>query len=140
MVARGALIKPWIFRECAEGYADLSGEARLAIYRRYVALAIEHWGDHERGRGQAAEFLRFHLGFWCRYAPRRADGTWPSMQQRESLECAHPPLDALLARQDASALAWLTERLLAGDPVDPDAAPPPSEAGSDDADPPQVAG
>jgi tRNA-dihydrouridine synthase 3 len=140
MVARGALIKPWIFRECAEGYVGLTGEERLAIYRRYIALAIEHWGDHERGRGQAAEFLRWHLGFWCRYAPRRADGTWPGMQQRESVEFARTPLERLLARQDGAATSWIAERLLAGDAVDPDQAPPPSGAGADEVDPPQVAG
>src|SRR5262245_46297674 len=50
MVARGALIKPWIFRELGEGYRDLSGDERLAVYRRYAALAIEHWRDDERGR------------------------------------------------------------------------------------------
>ena len=47
MTARGVLIKPWLFREATEGYREVSGEDRLAIYRRYVTLAKEHWG---RGR------------------------------------------------------------------------------------------
>ena len=123
MVARGALIKPWLFREMGEGYRDLSAEERLAIYRRYVALALEHWGAEEWGRAQAADFTRWHVGFWCRYAPRRADGSWPSMQERESVDWARTPLDRLLARQDQTAHTWLTERLIAGEPVDPDAAP-----------------
>src|SRR6185295_16492567 len=38
MVARGALIKPWLFREMAEGDLDLGPEARVEIYRRYVTL------------------------------------------------------------------------------------------------------
>jgi tRNA-dihydrouridine synthase 3 len=126
MVARGALIKPWLFRECNEGYVDLSAGHRLDIYRRYVALAVEHWGDHERGRRQAAQFLRWHLGFWCRFAPRRADGTWPSMQERESLDFARTPLDRLLARSDDAALTWLTVQLMDGLPIDPEAAPSPS--------------
>lgn len=127
MVARGALIKPWIFREMSEGYLDLTAEDRLAIYRRYVALALEHWGDHDRGRSQAAEFTRWHLGFWCRYAPRRPDGSWPGMQERESLTFARNDLEALLARQDEAAHAWLADRLLAAEAVDPGAAPPPSD-------------
>jgi tRNA-dihydrouridine synthase len=45
MVARGALITPWLFREVTEGYRDMSAEARLALYRRYVELGLEHWGD-----------------------------------------------------------------------------------------------
>lgn len=128
MVSRGALIKPWIFREAAEGYRDVAAGERLAIYRRYVALALEHWGDHERGRNQVAEFTRWHLGFWCRYAPRRADGTWPGMQEREDLGFARTPLEQLLARQDETAHAWIAQRLLAGEDVDPAAAPEPAEA------------
>ena len=114
MVARGALIKPWIFREAAEGYRDVSAEERLAIYRRYVALALEHWGDDEHGRSRAREFLTWHLGFWCRYAPRREDGSYPVMQEREAKRDCAPALDALLARTDADAHRWLADLLLAG--------------------------
>lgn len=127
MVARGALVRPWIFSELSEGYRDLSGEERVVIYRRYVELALEHWGDHDRGRRQAAEFTRWHLQFWCRHVPRRPDGSWPGMQERESLTFARTPLEGLLARQDEDAHHWLTERLLHREPVDPDAAPPPPE-------------
>lgn len=125
MVARGALIKPWIFREAAEGYRDLSADERLAIYRRYVELALEHWGGDEFGRARAREFVLWHLGFWCRYAPQRPDGTWPTMQQRESASEPRSPLEALLARNDAAALAYVADRLLAG--ADLDAPPPPGE-------------
>jgi tRNA-dihydrouridine synthase 3 len=127
MVARGALIKPWLFREATQGYLDMTGADRLEVYRRYVALALEHWGDDDRGRGQVAEFTRWHLGFWCRYAPRRPDGSWPAMQEREPAGFARTPLEQVLARQDEAAHTWLTGRLLLGEPVDPEAAPPPSE-------------
>lgn len=123
MVARGALIKPWIFDECAHGYRALSADERLTCYRRYAALALSHWRDDERGRANAREFLVWHLGFWCRYAPRRADGSWPSMQQRESTSHPGGGLDALLARADAAAHGWLADRFLAGAPVEPDLAP-----------------
>ena len=81
MSARGVLIKPWLFREATSGYEDLDGEARLVIYRRYVTLALEHWGDDDHGRSRVREFLRWHVGFWCRYARRHDDGSWPSMQR-----------------------------------------------------------
>jgi tRNA-dihydrouridine synthase 3 len=126
MVARGALIKPWIFRELAEGYRDLTADERLCVYRRYAALALEHWRDDARGRATAAEFVGWHLNFWCRYAPRRADGTWPTMQERESVAWAISPLDRLLARDDAAAHEWLARSLVAGDPIDPADAPEPS--------------
>jgi tRNA-dihydrouridine synthase 3 len=133
MVARGALIKPWIFREAAGGASDISAEDRLAIYRRYVALARTHWGRRgpdsesgrrspdsedvgpdldEYGRTRLREFLRWHVGFWCRYAPQRPDGTWPSMQTREPGFAAQSLLEALLARTDDAALDYVTDQLL----------------------------
>jgi tRNA-dihydrouridine synthase 3 len=123
MTARGALIKPWLFSEQADGYLDLDGEARLALYRRYVVLALEHWGDDAHGRQRVHEFLRWHVGFWCRYAPRRADGSWPSMQQREAAPLVRTRLEALLARADDAALDYVTACLLSGDAVDVDRAP-----------------
>jgi tRNA-dihydrouridine synthase 3 len=125
MVARGALIKPWIFREAVDGYRDITADERLAIYRRYVALGLEHWGEDEYGRTRLREFLRWHASFWCRYAPRRADGSWPSMQQRESAFETRSPLDALLARADDAALDYVTDELMAGG----DLSNPPADTG-----------
>ena len=125
MSARGALIKPWLFREAVEGDLDPGGEDRVAIYRRYVALAKGHWGADDHGVARVREFLLWHLGFWCRYAPRRADGTYPAMQRREAWT-PRSPLEALLARADAPAHAFLADRLLAEDAIDPAAAPEPS--------------
>jgi tRNA-dihydrouridine synthase 3 len=123
MTARGALIKPWIFREAAEGYRDVTAEERLAIYRRYTQLALEHWRDDERGRTTVAAFLMWHLNFWCRYVPRHPDGSWPTMQERESRQSAGAPLERLLARADEAAHMWIAARLIAGEPIDPDEAP-----------------
>jgi tRNA-dihydrouridine synthase 3 len=127
MVARGALIKPWIFRETRDGYRDVPAEEREATYRRYVEFALEHWGEDERGQRQVVEFTKWHLGFWCRHAPQRPDGSWPAMQERESMVFARNPLEALLARQDEAAHAWIAERLVHREALDPSAAPPPSE-------------
>ena len=154
MTARGALIKPWIFREASTGYWDINAEERVTLYRRYVELAIEHWGASQRsarhqglepasldsavdggsdrprdqptersgpvldeyGRQRLREFLRWHVGFWVRYAPQRPDGTWPTMQQRESAFEPRSPLEALLARTDDRAVDYITDQLLdAGD-------------------------
>ncbi|MEO7890634.1 MAG: tRNA-dihydrouridine synthase family protein [Vicinamibacterales bacterium] len=137
MTARGALIKPWIFREATAGYEDLSAEARVEIYRRYVELASAHWGRRktsaeepapdesdspmtpggsidEHGRTRVRDFLRWHVGFWIRYAPQRPDGTWPTMQQRESTFVPRSPLEALLARSDDAAIDFITDELLTG--------------------------
>jgi tRNA-dihydrouridine synthase 3 len=144
MSARGVLIKPWLFREVMTGYWDISAEERVAIYRRYVALAREHWGSHgprsaapaaaasgepadvpegvdDHARIRIRDFLLWHVGFWVRYVPRRPDGTWPSMQQRESF-VPRSPLEALLSRTDDAALAYITDQLLDdGDLLEPPA-------------------
>jgi len=132
MTGRGALIKPWLFREATEGDLDPTGDERLATYRRYVALAKAHWGADEHGVTRIREFLRWHLGFWCRYAPRRADGTYPAMQQRESW-LPRTQLEALLARADGQAHTYLADCILSDRPVDPETAPDPGAApGIDD--------
>src|SRR5512139_2871114 len=134
MVARGALIKPWIFREAVEGYRELDGEARVQVYRRYVALAREHWGEEDAGLARIREFLRWHVGFWCRYVPRRPDGTWPTMQEREPASYARTPLERLLARHDNAALDYVTDALLHVRELDPDAVPAAETEHADDDD------
>ena len=173
MSARGALIKPWLFRELSTGYWDITAEERVEIYRRYVELATQHWGrrpmdaapaervasdapiegpsellvegpledEHpvpapERmldahGRERVRDFLRWHVGFWVRYAPQRPDGTWPTMQQRESSFVPRSPLEALLARHDDAAVDYITDELLDGG--DLSSPPSPSESESEPA-------
>ena len=125
MVARAALIKPWIFREAREGYWDITGEERVAIYRRYAALARAHWGEDEHGLTRVRMFLKWHLDFWCRYLPRSRDGVFPTMQRRESVVAARTPLEALLAREDEQAFDYLADCLLHGRDIGPGVAPPP---------------
>lgn len=127
MSARGTLIKPWLFKEVLEGDMDPDAETRVGFYRQYVALAKEHWGSDELGISRAREFLVWHLGFWCRHAPMRPDGSYPEMQQRESWT-PRSPLEALLARADAAAHGYLADVLLREDAVDPAAAPEPTDA------------
>jgi tRNA-dihydrouridine synthase 3 len=124
MVARGALINPWIFEEAAHGYRYRSVAERLALYRRYVDLASEHWGDDDHGRARVRDFLVWHLGFWCRYTPRRDDGSFPTMQEREAGRPGMTPVERLLARADAGAHEWLADHLLARAEVRADEAPP----------------
>src|SRR5215831_2660872 len=123
MSARGALIKPWIFREALEGHLDPTGEERVEIYRRYVALAKAHWGADAHGVTRVREFLVWHLGFWHRYAPRRADGSYPEMQRRETWT-PRSPLEALLARSDDAAHAFIAEALIREEALEPALVPP----------------
>src|SRR3972149_11948818 len=68
MLGRGALIKPWLFREIREGRVwQPTPEERLAVLWRFVELLRDHFGPDERGRSRALRFLPWHLNFFCRY-------------------------------------------------------------------------
>jgi tRNA-dihydrouridine synthase 3 len=70
MLARGALIKPWLFREIREGRGwQPTAEERLGVLWRFVELLREHFRDDEKGRRRALGFLSWHLNFFCRYQP-----------------------------------------------------------------------
>lgn len=128
MTARAALIRPWIFRERTSGYCDLTAEERMAIYRRYVTLAKAHWGEDDYGLARVRMFTRWHLDFWCREVPRRADGTFPAMQIREVDFQPRTPIEGVLARTDAAALDYLADCFVLGREIEEQAVPPPGTA------------
>ncbi|HEX5051637.1 MAG TPA: tRNA-dihydrouridine synthase family protein [Planctomycetota bacterium] len=70
MIGRGALIKPWIFREIAEKKAwEPTAEQRLAVYHHFAQMLKQHFRDDEKGRERAMRFLPWHFEFFCRYRP-----------------------------------------------------------------------
>jgi len=74
MLARGALIKPWIFLEVEAGRDLLLGaDVRRDILRRYRDLALEHFGPDDHGQRRVEEFLTWHLGLFNRYRPVPSD-------------------------------------------------------------------
>ena len=123
MSARGVLIKPWLFREMNDGYRDVTADERVAIYRRYVTLAKTHWGADAHGLERVRQFVRWHIDFWHRYLPRRADGTFPNIQVREREMHHASPLDAFLARTDEAAHEYLADCLTFEREIVPEAVP-----------------
>jgi tRNA-dihydrouridine synthase 3 len=118
MIGRGALIKPWIFKEIERGEDLLLDAAtRIKLLRRYLALALEHFGDDERGRARVADFLSFHVDFQRRYRPTPSERFGPEdhplIQTRE--ETPAPPAEgpaALLYAQDEESRAHLVRHLM----------------------------
>ena len=123
MSARGVLIKPWLFREVAGGYREIGADDRVAIYRRYITLAKQHWGEDAHGLERVRQFVRWHIDFWHRYLPRRADGTFPNIQVRERESHHATALDAFLARTDDAAHEYLADCLTYEREIEPEAAP-----------------
>ncbi|TKX24986.1 tRNA-dihydrouridine synthase [Elsinoe australis] len=70
MIARGALVKPWIFEEIEAGqYLDKSAKERLEYVERFARYGLEYWGSDEVGVGITRRFLLEWLSFSCRYVP-----------------------------------------------------------------------
>jgi tRNA-dihydrouridine synthase 3 len=70
MIGRGALIKPWIFREIeAKQHLDPSSSDRLTYISDFVRYGLSAWGADERGIGTTRRFLLEWLSFTHRYIP-----------------------------------------------------------------------
>ena len=121
IVARGCLIKPWVFRELAAGEPWYPTVAeRWAVMSRYLDFALEHFGDDEKGRGRAHRFVIWHLHFWHRWRPYTADDHAAHLpesliQRREDAPATDDPEQRLLASADEADHEIIWQRLLAGD-------------------------
>jgi len=107
MVARGALIKPWIFEEIERGqYIDKSASERLGYVEKFVRYGLEAWGSDEVGVGQTRRFLLEWLSFAHRYVPVGILAHLPpSLQDRPPAYRGRSDLETLLASDNY--LDWI---------------------------------
>ncbi|RVD86609.1 uncharacterized protein DFL_004877 [Arthrobotrys flagrans] len=102
LIARGALMKPWIFEEIhARQYLDKTSTERLAYVEQFAKYGLDCWGSDEMGVNNTRRFLCEYLSFTHRYVPvGLLEVLPPRIQDRPPRFKGRNELETLLASDD----------------------------------------
>ncbi|KAK4048211.1 tRNA-dihydrouridine synthase 3 [Microbotryomycetes sp. JL201] len=120
MIARGGLIKPWIFTEIKERRDwDISSRERLDMVGKLVDYGLEHWGSDQVGVNHVRRFVCESLSFTHRYVPVGLLERFPMhMNERAYPYKGRDELETLLGSDQASDWVKITEMFLGPAPDD----------------------
>ncbi|XP_043709603.1 tRNA-dihydrouridine(47) synthase [NAD(P)(+)]-like isoform X1 [Telopea speciosissima] len=114
MIARGALIKPWIFTEIKEQrHWDISSTERLNILKDFAHFGLEHWGSDNKGVETTRHFLLEWLSYTHRYIPVGLLDVIPQkLNWRAPSYFGRNDLETLMASESAADWIRISEMLL----------------------------
>ncbi|XP_037824837.1 tRNA-dihydrouridine(47) synthase [NAD(P)(+)]-like [Lucilia sericata] len=114
MIGRGALIKPWIFKEIKEQKNwDPSSAERFEIMRKYVNYGLEHWGSDTKGVENTRRFLLEWQSFLYRYIPYDLMMQPPQkINQRPQTFRGRDEMETLMSSPNSQDWVKLSEMLL----------------------------
>ncbi|KER31868.1 hypothetical protein T265_01957 [Opisthorchis viverrini] len=114
MIARGALIKPWLFTEIRDCRTwDISASERLDILRDFSNYGLELWGSDTRGVETTRRFMLEWLSFLYRYIPYGILERVPQrINERPPAYFGRNDLETLMASENCADWIRISEMLL----------------------------
>ncbi|KAJ6849562.1 tRNA-dihydrouridine(47) synthase [NAD(P)(+)]-like isoform X3 [Iris pallida] len=118
MIARGALIKPWIFTEIKEQrHWDITSSERFNFLKDFVNYGLQHWGSDAKGVETTRHFLLEWLSYTYRYIPVGLLDVIPQkLNWRPPTYFGRDDLETLMASDSAADWVRISEMLLGNVP------------------------
>jgi tRNA-dihydrouridine synthase 3 len=115
LIARGALVKPWICTEIKERRVwDIAAQERLDLYRSFANFGLEHWGSDQRGVDNTRRYMLEWLSFAHRYVPAGILERPQHINERPPNFVGRSDLETLLASPSARDWEKISEMCVGG--------------------------